>query len=334
MSDVLLTTQNYAMAELPPPPHSSLPKSYLLIENPSKSNNLGPILRCAAAFAIHQVIFIGPTNKCSVKGSHGSSKHVHITSFLTFERAIQYLRNECQIAFIVGILGDTNVASSSLLSQSTEDLCEEEEGNKNGETARTLEFLDKKVPGVLNAILDTELNIIRPSSERNDCNRSNTNNTNSADTTANATTTKKQSYPIHTRPFPKHENICFSMNKRSLGGLPMEQAELCDYFVHVQTAPPLPLPSMSSTPPIPIHGLLDSQTCLSIVLHHFNAFTGYEERTFEGQKFDVSVNAQKGRMAFDENGDSVRRERLEQRMQLEKEQLEQEGEIEEDKLLW
>ena len=50
------------------------PKIYLLIPNPSKSNNLGPILRCAAAHAVHQVVFIG-YDKCSVVGSHGSAKH-------------------------------------------------------------------------------------------------------------------------------------------------------------------------------------------------------------------------------------------------------------------
>ncbi len=42
----------------------SVSKIYILVENPSKSNNLGPILRCGAAFAA-TFIFIG-YEKCAV----------------------------------------------------------------------------------------------------------------------------------------------------------------------------------------------------------------------------------------------------------------------------
>ena len=44
------------------------PELFLLIENPSKSNNLGPILRCATAFGIRTVITIGYA-KCSTEGT-------------------------------------------------------------------------------------------------------------------------------------------------------------------------------------------------------------------------------------------------------------------------
>ena len=40
---------------------------YLLLENPRKSNNLGPILRCASAFGITTVIAVGYA-KCAVEG--------------------------------------------------------------------------------------------------------------------------------------------------------------------------------------------------------------------------------------------------------------------------
>lgn len=40
---------------------------YLLLENLRKSNNLGPILRCASAFGITTVIAVGYA-KCAVEG--------------------------------------------------------------------------------------------------------------------------------------------------------------------------------------------------------------------------------------------------------------------------
>lgn len=36
-----------------------LPQIFLLIENPKKSNNLGPVIRCATAFGISTIIVIG-----------------------------------------------------------------------------------------------------------------------------------------------------------------------------------------------------------------------------------------------------------------------------------
>eukprot|EP00957_Ditylum_brightwellii_P016318 1227043-Ditylum_brightwellii.AAC.1 len=104
----------------PPPSTTSAPKSsqrnettttskpnyqcYLLLENPKKSNNLGPILRCAAAYAVDQVIFVG-YEKCSTDGSHGAAKHVSIVAFPTFDQAVQYLRKKCDCTSFVGLLG-------------------------------------------------------------------------------------------------------------------------------------------------------------------------------------------------------------------------------------
>ena len=47
---------------------STFPSLYLLLENPRKSNCLGPILRCASAFGIRTVVAVG-YDKCSVEGS-------------------------------------------------------------------------------------------------------------------------------------------------------------------------------------------------------------------------------------------------------------------------
>jgi hypothetical protein len=40
---------------------------FLLVENPKKSNNLGPIIRCATAFGISTIIVIG-YSQCSTNG--------------------------------------------------------------------------------------------------------------------------------------------------------------------------------------------------------------------------------------------------------------------------
>ena len=80
-------------------------KSYLLIENPSKGNNLGPLLRCACAFRVMEVIFVGFA-QCSAEGSHGSARHVSIRAFASFEQAEKYLRRQ-GVVDIVGVLGST-----------------------------------------------------------------------------------------------------------------------------------------------------------------------------------------------------------------------------------
>ena len=76
-----------------------------------------------------------------------------------------------------------------------------------------------------------------------------------------------------------------------------------------------------------VYGLLDSQTCLSITLHHFNAHAGYDEQMFEGQKFHVERNQVKGQMFFDKDGKEVRKMRLERKEQLRREAMETEAEI-------
>lgn len=80
------------------------PRLYLLLENPRKCNNLGPILRCAAAFGVSQVVAVG-FDTCSTHGSHGAAKHVSMVAFPTVDQAVSYLRDECDCKSMVGILG-------------------------------------------------------------------------------------------------------------------------------------------------------------------------------------------------------------------------------------
>ena len=81
------------------------PSAYLLLENPKPNNNLGPVLRCAAAFGVKTVLAVG-FSKCSVEGSHGASKHVKILAFPTASQAIASLRGTDQSTIsVIGILG-------------------------------------------------------------------------------------------------------------------------------------------------------------------------------------------------------------------------------------
>lgn len=66
------------------------PQITLLIENPKKNTNWGPLLRCCAAFGIAQIFVIG-YDTCSVQGSHGASKHVELLSFPTHQQALDAL---------------------------------------------------------------------------------------------------------------------------------------------------------------------------------------------------------------------------------------------------
>lgn len=47
--------------------------AYLVVANPSTKNNLGTLIRCAAAFAVEEVIVVG-SSKWSTHGAHGSNK--------------------------------------------------------------------------------------------------------------------------------------------------------------------------------------------------------------------------------------------------------------------
>lgn len=77
---------------------------FLLLENPAKNTNLGPILRCASAFGIRHVVTVG-YSQCSVAGSHGASKHLDIVAWPTASQAVRYLREMCGCQLIVGSLG-------------------------------------------------------------------------------------------------------------------------------------------------------------------------------------------------------------------------------------
>lgn len=53
-----------------------IPEAYIVVANPSSKNNLGTIIRCAAAFSVEEVIVVGAA-KWSTHGAHGSNKARH-----------------------------------------------------------------------------------------------------------------------------------------------------------------------------------------------------------------------------------------------------------------
>ena len=81
-----------------------MPRVYLCVENPRKTNNLGPLLRCATAFGVDTLVTVGYAH-CNTEGSHGASKHVKIVNFVTHEQAVRYLQEECGCERVVGLMG-------------------------------------------------------------------------------------------------------------------------------------------------------------------------------------------------------------------------------------
>lgn len=273
------------------------PKIYILIENPSKSNNLGPILRCGAAFCA-TFIFVG-YQKCAYDGSHGAHKHVEILSFPTFQQAVDYIKKSCRVKSIVGILGDVTFRSKGGY--------DDDNGSK-----RVRCDLDHGK----NNVLRVSSSPAQPWS--NDKNNGIINNNSTSDEEINHQEIYPCSEPIHTRPFAKNENICFLIHKKS-SGLPAEQGAYCDAFVHISTGAPI-LTSSTNDDDGTLYGLLDCQTCLSICLHHFAAFAGYKERDFVGQKFQVA-NLHVSLSDIDRNDEkyrAIKEERRQRKMQMEK----------------
>ena len=271
-------------------------KTYLLIENPSKGNNLGPIIRCAAAFAVHQLIFIG-YEKCGTDGSHGASRHVDIVAFPTFSQAEVYLKGQCHVTQIIGILGDLPLPR---------------------------DLQDEPCPVELETVVANDVSflaarIMPPSTS-----------TKVRIGGANATQSSfPKSLPIHQRPFSKVGNVCFSISKRRFG-LPASQAEMCTSFVHVPTMQiPMPMETLASndndgiadassnSKPSIQCGFVDSQTCLSIALHHYTAASGYKERDFDRQKFQVATVVKGGT-----GGDEKRLQREQNRLERAEEGME------------
>jgi hypothetical protein len=67
-----------------------VPVITLLLENPKKWNNLGPLLCCCLAVGITQIFVVG-YDQCSVNGSHSAPMHVALVAFPSHKAAIERL---------------------------------------------------------------------------------------------------------------------------------------------------------------------------------------------------------------------------------------------------
>ncbi len=229
-----------------------------------------------------------------VDGSHGANKHVTIHSFPTIQQAMEYLRDVCHVTSVIGMVGDASFSNGN------DDDCRE-----------VVEYVAVNSTTLVKPTMRVKSKEVSVDEK-------------SSSSTEDQSYTYPISHPIHRRPF-EAGNVCFSISKRH-GGLPVEQARYCDMFVHIVTDTPvynnisgggnLNQDTTIRTAELSIGGFVDSQTCLSICLHHFSAFAGYQERDFVGQKFQVEV-----RLGRDDE-EKIRRIREERRLQREKEQEE------------
>jgi hypothetical protein len=101
--EVAPSTATINNAEAPTTAPVLPPRVFLLIENPKKSNNLGAIFRCAAAFSVTQIVLVG-YDKCNTEGSHGAAKHVDRIAFPALSQAVDYLRNGAKCDTFMGLL--------------------------------------------------------------------------------------------------------------------------------------------------------------------------------------------------------------------------------------
>ena len=247
-------------------------KSYLLIENPSKANNLGPLLRCACAFRVTEVIFVGFA-QCSAEGSHGSARHVSIRAFASFEQAEKYLRGDCGVVDVVGVLGGTWNHRRSSSAVDVYDDCEVSECDHTNDVSGS--------SAVRRLVTISDDAATMPTFRR------------VCDSAENTASYKyPSSRPVHRRQFRGNTAFLCTKNWR---GLPVEQARICDSFIHV--------PHVAAEEPSQAM-FVDIQSSISIIFHHFTAWAQYNERESEGQKFDVAV-FQKGQLSKQEKAEKA-----------------------------
>lgn len=122
------------------------PQITLLLENPTKSNNLGAILRCAVAFGITEIHVVG-YDTCAVMGAHGANKHVKLVGFPIIQQAVNKLKLEAYQ--IVGLLGPCPIsAAESPPLRIRKDTTEKEErvaGISWGKKATTFDYAMRKL---------------------------------------------------------------------------------------------------------------------------------------------------------------------------------------------
>jgi tRNA G18 (ribose-2'-O)-methylase SpoU len=246
----------------------SLPQVTLLIENPRKSNNWGPLLRCCAAFGISQIFVVG-FDKCNVQGSHGASKHVEMLAFSTHEAALAALKdlNFVLYGVLQGVPGDDSAYHTEQRLAKKSVTVTIHQNNQSQTKEERVEISHESGTG------DDKDSINLP-----------------------------KSVPVHLRPFS--HRTCLVLEKKTKG-LSWEMARHCQRFVHI---PHLGLSNGINTTG---RSWLTAEASLSILLHEFTAWAGYNKlcKNYQGQKYHVQhINKGSG-----ENAVNKHEERLQKR---------------------
>jgi len=281
-------------------------KWYLLMSNPSKSTHLGTLLRCAAAFQVHQVLLVG-YDKFNCQGSFGSHLFLDIVVFPSWDSVHDYLRRGGDDGGNDNAKNSKNVEMGEGQDASTNET-PADEGGKSLPAKNPVPII-----GILGAYGGGE-EIFSPDGmpvyEDMESNVSAVPPKESAITdNLPASCLPDRSFPVNTRPFST--DVCFLLPKDTRNGIPASQARMCSGYVHVphlsfdNEASPTLKPSQiipkneskpmqtslataapTESPPITSSNLMDTALIISIVLHQFTAWAGYTERTFaENQKF-------------------------------------------------
>ena len=189
-----------------------------------KKNCWGPLLRCAVAFGIRQVVVVGPTNRCNEKGSHGASKHVQIKAFPTVEAAVEFLSGY----HLIGLLPYCPSRNSKEISNNPKPAINE----------------DKSLPVAFDSV--ENVCCLQHQNRQLAQQPSRATNTESIDSSQNERF-RSLSFPACARPFgekntkndngtsnerPGRVGTCFVID-RSTTGLPLKFANHCDGFIHI-----------------------------------------------------------------------------------------------------
>lgn len=252
-----------------------LPEVTLLIENPRKSTNWGPLLRCCAAFGISQIFVVG-YDKCSVQGSHGASKHVELVAFPTHASAQAFLND---LGFeLLGLLQGVTITNKTSWNDSLPVVVN---------TSRHTHQQEQEDPPNVHAAAE-QANAYGSGDAELPC---------------------KVSFPLHSRPFS--QRTCLVVGKRATG-LPLSLAKYCHKFVHIPHQGLDPSESdMEDNVNDDEESFSNSYTawltveaCVSIVLHEFAMWAGYDKAssTYQGQKYHVQRKI-KGRDTLANNND-------------------------------
>lgn len=223
----------------------------------------------------------------SLPGSHGASKHVQIVAFPTAKQAVLFLKEEYQCQSFVGLLGcvPTDNKHGCLGGSTRADGCRVSIVSSTGNAEVSQD--DARSTGD-----DSDLVTVAVSERGEAITYDGRSDPPSVVTTNSAAAKLPRSFPVFESRFGVDDsnnsksvagNICFVVGGRKANGLPLSLARHCDVFVHVPHAAIQPSKPSTTSPPL----LLDLQSCLSIVLHHFSQWAKYDEHTFAGHKFEV-----------------------------------------------